>query len=328
MQRSKLLYISVGSLVVIFFFIVAGLDRAVPAVFLSAFVKNHASLSPTTLEFRSATIPFLISHEHRLGDSLLSHSETSVTKFRAREDFWIIEADGGELKNAPLGILHHATLVVGDEKSGNCFNKVVDVRSARIQGLSKKYPSGFGQFIKKDTPLELHLLFHNNTGKDYRDVSFSLRFKVVSGNSSLLRPVYIDFITLSDDPCKLYFSVPPEMYNFTAQSSERIPNSSVTFEQDGDILMLHPHYHVDDGGKALTMFLNGKKVYELIPLEYRIPNSTIPLLPLIKGAPSIMSVKKGDTITISTTYDNPRETSIVDAMAQLWIYFSPLIDKP
>lgn len=292
-------------------------------------LSGKSTDSIETIEISSPPISIFAPHEHLPGNSVFQHKMTNIKRFTATDDLWILGSAGGEVHNAPNDVLHHSTLVVQDQKQNKCSRKPIDSQSDRTLTLFRGgYPTGYGQlgygqFIKKGTTLVLSSLFHNASPTTYYNVFVTLRFKAVRPGNALqnLKALDLYSITVSDEECYPYFTVPGQTNGYTKTSSARESNSYITFPEDGNIIMLHGHYHVDDGGKSLTVFLNGKKIHEFPQLKANPDNEV--LIPVLVGLPSILSIKKGDTITISTTYDNLSKEDITDAMGQLWIYFSP-----
>lgn len=250
------------------------------------------------------------------------YSQIYSNKFIAAKDFWIT-ATAGKVNNGPPDILHHSILFI--ERGEDNPITYIDAKNKRILSAEKKFPKGFGVFIEKGTVLTLQTMFHNATETTYSGVSFTLKLGILYPRDvpDNMKRIDVFLVDIRNEKEKEYFTVPPHVKEYIRTSGENnFSTSKFTSPVDGDIIMLHPHYHVGEGGMLLSVFLNAKKLFDFFPLKNN-GAETESLLPLLSGEPAILTVQKGDTLTVSVHYKNQASLPVTDAMGQLWIYFSP-----
>lgn len=291
-----------------------------------------------TVSITSPVVPELTWHE--FASAHTGHLNPLYTEYTVPEDMWIV-GNAGELKNAPNNALHHSHLYIKGQQPDQCYaDTLIAGRSSMTNAdpfiTRVTYPSGYGIFLKKSTVLLQETIFDLSSAEPlspeersniYKDVSFILNLDVVYAEDAPpgLKPFTLYFRYLGDQGCDGIFRVSAHTIGYTRRSEDRpVPTAKVVFPSDGAIVMLHMHYHPWAGGKSLTVYLNGKEVYESKPAKINsITYGEQWVSPKISGNPWLWRVKKGDRLTYSVRYDNPSATPVTDAMGTVYVYFSP-----
>lgn len=292
----------------------------------------HVEASRTLIIF-SETIPILAPHEHQDLDSIIDKHHGEMVGFEdgtvvLDRDIWI-NGFRWEVENAPIETLHHFIFTRADKPAVLCPNGFSANEEILVMGSDTyvqefAFPPEYGIFLPKGTPLNLSAVLHNplspfGPGGTYENVRVKLTLSL-NDSKKEYHPVRMVRLSVEDPYCtprSSTFNVPANTENF--EKKIHSPISSYTFEKDSRLLLVGAHAHGWDGAGPIRVFLNGTLLYEFTP--QRINEN-----PWSWATPSRLvdlKVKKGDTISLTSTYSNPHDKPLVnEAMGMIMIAFS------
>lgn len=303
--------------------------------------NEDAKLSGKTSKIAIETkpVPVLYPHEHKIEDSVFNsdhHIRALSDTVVIQEDLWVTRFEA-ILKNAPIAVLHHAGIILPDEKKRTCPNSI---RGREIFAVTPdmaaspiEFEEPYGVFLPKGTRILLGALFHNpllpfGPGEAYKDVSVRIVMDVQKDNPSLFKKpleyyrMHIDDISCPGVVEEEVFEVPAGAEHFVREGEERngLNPSRYTFSRSGTIIYMFAHLHPLEGGEKVDVFLNGKQLSSFVPdrtsselWSWIIPHSS-----------SISTrVRPEDVLSITSTYSNPNPIPVVGAMGMLIFYFAP-----
>jgi len=294
------------------------------------------------LMVKSDTIPILYPHEHKIEDSVgdLDHHIWEFSEpFIVEEDVWITSFELF-LENAPLAVVHHAGVAIANEPNQICPNSPHFAYKKEIFSVTPDmaaspvvFPEPYGLFLSKGTPLILGVMYHNplppfGPGEVYKNVSTGVVMDIQRDNPSLQKKkveyyrLHIDEFACPGAVYQEVFTVLPHTENFTKHGDVRgeFDSSRYTFSRAGSLLYMVSHLHPWEGGEKLDVFLNKKQIATFLPTR-----TSSELWSWITPHRTLMStrVESGEELSITATYSNPNDVSIIGAMGMLVFYFAP-----
>jgi len=286
-----------------------------------------------TLVITSETIPVLVAHEHKDLDSIIDLHHGEVVGFESGtvvldRDVWI-NGFKWEVENAPIETLHHFIFTRADKPAVLCPNGFSANEEILVMGSDTfvnefNFPPEYGIFLPKGTPLELSAVLHNplppfGPGGTYENVRLKLTL-LLNDPGKTYNHVRLVRLSAEDPACtprSSTFNVPANTENFLKKIDS--PISSYTFEKDSQLLLVGAHAHGWDGAGPIRVYLNDELLYEFTP--QRVNEN-----PWSWATPSRLvskAVKKGDTISLTSTYSNPHDKPLInEAMGMIMIAFS------
>jgi hypothetical protein len=289
------------------------------------------------LEVTISTKPLAVlpEHSHDLGEAegddghgVYAYSESVVVP----EDMWVTTIEA-HMKNAPDSTIHHFILKEMGATDPACPNS--SGRTLFLFGRDTRSPQHFGAapygiFIPKGTPLALVAMIHNphppeGVGGTYKDVSAVMTVRGVASGGSRTKPLSIRFLVLSDtsycndSPEANTFSIPALRKEYVQQSTtlQGINRGSLTFDGDATLLGFGGHIHAWEGGNALAVYLNNNLLQLITPHQAGAEPWSWKTAPVDRAVP----MKKGDTISLTATYENPNVVPTRGAMGIVGLIF-------
>lgn len=178
----------------------------------------------------------------------------------------------------------------------------------RQQGGVAAFTAPGAIFVPGGTTLELSVLWHNHTDVLYRDARASVAIVGMRAPQNDARFRGIKLLGLTPAGCTGrmvgHVEIPPQSRDYKLAESHPL-----VIPADGAIVHASGHFHPDDGGKTMRLFLNGEPIYEISPVpglrqrDFR------------KRLEHPIGVHKGDALTMEAVYDNPRNIPDRNAMA-------------
>lgn len=287
----------------------------------------------SVLTIETEVLPRLSPHHHFHDDEVSDHGHGVVmyaSELVTSEDMWV-SGLSVQVKNAPRSSLHHANMRLYLPSSPDLTSPLLQYRN--MLGLSigqdivetMTVPDPYAIFIPKGSTLETSVMMHNpvppeGPGGDYHDVSVA--FVLLESPLATHIPIVPISIALVDETSRGNdsFVVPANTRGYvrTAYTDTDIGKSSYTFPADGTLVDLGAHMHAWQGAKKVDVFLNDTKIYTFTsvqgeePWEWSTKRVTIE-----------KRVAKGDTLSLSATYDNLSSTPVVGAMAMVGASYAP-----
>jgi hypothetical protein len=158
-------------------------------------------------------------------------------------------------------------------------------------------------------------------GETYENVSAEIVIDFEKPNTTRRsKPIEFYYLAVKDERCvgQSVFTVPAHVESYT-KTGEPGDNAHYSFQEDGVVVGMGSHLHAWDGGKRVDVFLNENFIAGFTtqrsssePWSWFSPR----LFPFLR-------VNKGDTISISATYENPSDSPIRGAMGMIGFYFAP-----
>ncbi|MFZ2522799.1 MAG: hypothetical protein WAW92_00230 [Minisyncoccia bacterium] len=314
-------------------FLLYGLVLLVLAVFI---FRGSPKVESSTFILKTIPLVSLLPHEHNHGDSIMTSSHHTLSYSMPvilTEDLWV-KGVSYSIKNARETVLHHAELAILNEPDIICPNRegkhIFSVGEDQLYMPEADFPEGYAHFIPRGSEIFFYTMFHNpkpplGYGETHYNVTSELKLDLASKEEIPgLKPMEFIRLGLTDKPCgdnedSYVFKVPAKVSEFVFGSSDGSnPASKYVFPESGKIIYMGGHTHGWEGGKYLSVYLNGKQIkkYETKkspdnPYTYNTPH----------GEENIQ-VKKGDVISITATYDNNEPEPLNGAMGMLVIYFA------
>ncbi|MEK7560847.1 MAG: hypothetical protein AAB539_02725 [Patescibacteria group bacterium] len=254
----------------------------------------------------------------------------------AGDDLWVTGLRW-EVQNAPPHIVHHAVFQRIDRMDPVCPRSWEELFTGSIDTIhtSVVFPSPYGIFLPKGTPLEVNVMAHNpvsphGPGGIYENVSVRLVMDVERATVSRRhRRLEYRRLRLDDSPCAdpvtvETFVIPARSAHarFTAAQARNGPfhTAEYTFMSSGMLFGVGGHIHAWEGGESVGVFLNGDILASLVSRQTadNLWSWETPHIKLFRR------VAKGDVLSIDATYSNPQAAPLVDsAMGQIGFYFAP-----
>jgi hypothetical protein len=291
---------------------------------------------PTRYQFSVKTniLPKLLPHEHEIRHDSVTDEGHGVTisspTVLVPEDMWVVGYHT-VINHAPYTTLHHNGLWRLDEAHPICPAiapaRHIYVAANDVAQASIEFPESYGMFLPKGTPLVFQAMLHNplpplGPGEPYENVSVEVVIEFEKpGATNRVKPLEFFQLALEDAPCDpkdSVFSVPAGAGVYTKQS-KRDDNARYTFQDVGVVIALGNHLHAWEGGKSVDVFLNDRAIATLSTQR----SSPEPWSWFSPRLFPFLWINKGDTISISATYENPNDTPIRGAMGMIGFYFSP-----
>jgi hypothetical protein len=159
----------------------------------------------------------------------------------------------------------------------------------------------------------------------YKDVSAVMTVRGVASGGSRTKPLSIRFLVLSDtsycndSPEANTFSIPALRKEYVQQSTtlQGINRGSLTFDGDATLLGFGGHIHAWEGGNALAVYLNNNLLQLITPHQAGAEPWSWKTAPVDRAVP----MKKGDTISLTATYENPNVVPTRGAMGIVGLIF-------
>ena len=288
---------------------------------------------------QTAHLDVLPPHHHSPGDAVSDiwhHYTVYSPVVTAPRDMYISEMHF-EFFNAPTSTVHHTSFADISKDNTTCPNmtswrELFSYASDRMSNNDIKFPDGYALKIDKGTPLQLYLMVHNpepplGEGDTYHDVYTKMILKESPQDPKHLKLVIPHLLHLDDQACKwaqadrsdsLIFTVPPLKRNYTYSAEGKSDlSASMTFKKPATIMNVTGHLHPWQGGKDVVLHKNDDVAH-----VFRSTLSSIPYLYFTPYSTSTFRVNAGDTLWISSTYDNPYATPIRGAMGMAGFYYS------
>ena len=297
------------------------------------------SKKTSQLTIETKPIPILYPHEHKIEDSVFNsdhHIRALSETVIIQEDLWITRFEA-VLKNAPMAVLHHAGVILPDEKKRTCPNSIrgreIFAVTPDMAASPVEFEEPYGVFLPKGTSILLGVLFHNplspfGPGEAYKDVSVSIIMDIQKDSPAIQKKpleyyrMHIDDISCPGVVEEEVFVVPPGAKNFVKKGEERngLNPSRYTFSRSGEVVYMISHLHPWEGGEKLDVYLNGKQIISFIPVHTssELWSWIIPHISSVS-----IRVNPGDVLSITATYSNPNPVPIVGAMGMMIFYFAP-----
>lgn len=306
-------------------------------ILLGALVYSLPQPEEFALEISTVPLPELREHSHGLGEAegddghgVYAASEVVV----APEDMWVTRMES-YMVNAPQSTIHHFVLKelgVPDPSCPELNGKVIFLVGKDSQ-RHQPFPEPYALFIPKGTPLSLTAMIHNaeppkGEGGTYENVSAVMKLHAVRNADTRLKPLAMRFLILSDTAyCSAAseantFSVPAQTTGYVQipRTLNGITRGELAFDADAHIVGIGGHTHADQGGTEIAVYLNDR-ILQLIT-----PRATGQGLWQWQtwGVTRDIPVERGDTLSITATYDNPDVVPTRGAMGIVGVmYWEP-----
>ncbi len=292
---------------------------------------------PRTVHIATNSLPTLYPHDHddekdEVTDT--GHAEYLSGSATTTEDLWVTSFDF-IVHNAPGSTIHHASLFTLQPYSvPECPNLPAITYYASVGGdapLPRILPAPYALFIPKGTVLHNLTMLHNayppeGRGGTYQNVSTEFVLTTVPKTSKRMRPLTSIPLALSDASyCSrslagFTFTVPAATSSYIRTPGPMSPSAGRhTFTEAGTIVYSSGHTHGWEGGKTVTLLLNGKplKTYATEKNEERGK------LWSTEFSSTTWNVAAGDSVSVEALYSNPGTEPLLGAMGMVVLYFAP-----
>lgn len=302
-----------------------------------AFILAPHTKTEALMVLSSPVLEALPPHTHGDEDSVadIGHGVLLFSYATTTEDMWVNDI-ALEIHNAPPANLHHLSLtsMLGEDPECPGTKAQSDIIAiGQDTPFSFHFDAPYGMFIKKGTVLEMSTMLHNpkeadEVGSTLYDVSVSVSlsgthtkpkdFKAVE----LLRVAVQDTPYCDKNPRGPGFTVPPHQTTYEEVPSEKGPDRGrYTMPRAGTIISGYGHIHGWDGGKSVSLFVNGSLTHtweteHLSKVGRDGREWQTPYVPLK------IPVKAGDVLTVSSIYTNPSEHEVHNAMGAARLFFA------
>lgn len=292
----------------------------------------HVEASRTLTVF-SETIPLLVPHEHQDLDSIIDKHHGEIVGFEGGtvvldRDIWI-NGFSWSVENAPIETLHHFIFTRADKPAVLCPNGFSANEEILVIGSDTfvqefSFPSGHSMFLPKGTPLNLSAVLHNplppfGPGGTYEDVRLKLTL-LLNETGEDDKPVRMVRLSVEDPYCtprSSTFNVPANILDYEKKIDS--PISSYTFEKDSTLLFIGAHTHGWDNAGPVRVYLNDTLLHEFVPMQI----NEDPWSWTTPARMASLKLKKGDTISLSSTYSNIHDEPLLnEAMGMIMMGFT------
>jgi len=316
------------------FSLAAGVVAVVFLSIIAILLASHGTPPSLTVVVRSNVVPTLAPHTHTSADRVSDNSHglaLSSPTVEVPEDMWVTDLEI-TTENAPQGIIHHMHLVRMEDEGADADAQYPLFAYGQDTPTTIRFPSPTGIFIPKGEKLGIDAVLHNpipplGEGGVYKDVVITITLRGVPNGKDRNLPVVFHLPRVFDETTNsgrdATFTVPAGALHETFWSTNNPPDpvgTAHTFVEDGWIVHMGAHSHPWEGAERVDAYLNGARIKTYT--SHRTDES-IPWSWQTEGGIVLIPVRKGDVLTVSTTYSNPTNKPIVGAMGLMGVFYAP-----